>query len=171
MSYEMLNLLRNPRPAEGNSVWTLHNEYSNQPASMVLTADALTLTGVDGCNNSYASCTPSVPAGEYLIDCTISGTSGYTPNLLIRVWDTTSKTYVCTINGANAQYPGRVQQSFTVVADSTLEVMVQAPNAAASLTYGHLLLTDASNLAHMQELGVTWWCGDGYDSNGGGASQ
>ena len=163
---EMRNLLHNPRPS-GTAAWLLHNEFSNQPASMALTTDSLTLTGVDGCNNSYASCKPPVPAGEYVIACTVSGTSRYTPNLLIRVWDTTAESYICTIN-ADGQYPGRVQQSFTVVADSTLEVMVQAPNAAASLTYGHLLLTDASNLAHMQELGVTWWCGDGYDRNGGG---
>lgn len=134
---EMRNLLHNPRPS-GTAAWLLHNEYSDQPASMALTTDALTLTGVDGSNNAYASCKPTVPAGEYVIACTVSGTSGYTPSTLIRVWDT------------------------------TLEVMVQAPNAAASLTYSHLLLTDASNLAHMQELGVTWWCGDGYDRNGGG---
>lgn len=163
MSIEMCNLIANPRPS-GDAAWVLHNEYSHEPAVMTLTADALTLTGVDGCNNSYASCTPSVPAGEYLIACTISGTIGYTPNLLIRVWDTTAKSYICTIN-ADEQYPGRVKQSFTVAADTTLEVMVQAPNAAASLTYKHMLLTDASNLAHMQELGVTWWCGDGYDRN------
>ncbi|WP_154708401.1 hypothetical protein [Bifidobacterium animalis] len=166
MSVEMRNLLHNPRPS-GTAAWLLHNEYSNQPASMTVTADALTLTGVDGSNNAYASCKPVVPAGEYVIACTVSGTSGYTPNLLIRVWDTTAKAYICTIN-ADGQYPGRVKQSFTVAADTTLEVMVQAPNAAASLTYSHLLLTDASNLAHMQELGVTWWCGDGYDRNGGG---
>ena len=163
MSIEMCNLIANPRPS-GDAAWVLHNEFSNHPASMTVTADAHTLTGVDGCNNSYASCKPVVPAGEYLIACTVSGTSGYTPNMLIRVWDTTAKAYICTIN-ADGQYPGRVQQSFTVAADTTLEVMVQAPNAAASLTYTHMLLTDASNLSHMQELGVTWWCGDGYDRN------
>lgn len=40
--------------------------------------------------------------------------------------------------------------------------------ASITVTSDALTLTGASNLAHMQELGVTWWCGDGYDRNGVG---
>lgn len=164
----MMNYVPDPRPVNTAARWSLVNTYNpGAPATMSVTQDALTLTGEETTGNSYATTAIDVPAGEWLLGVRSVSTDVETnPNApLVRVWDSTSRSYVCYVTAADLGQS--VLKKFTLPAASRLEILLHAPQRAASITYSHILLCQAACESHLRGEDIVWWCGDEYESGGG----
>lgn len=165
---EMCNLLNNPRPFDMTG-W-----QSCSPAKLAVVRhddDRLFLSTVADGNDLFAFTRLTVPAGTYRFGAQISTPQGsYASNALRFIqFNPTKELLNATWDGRPGRY---VTRANTLTQETQIELRVMCgPKANDAVWYRHLFLMTEADYQHMLTLGVDWFCGGGYDRNGGGASQ
>lgn len=132
--------------------------------------DRLFLSTREDGTDLFAFTRLTVPAGTYRFGAEISTPqNGYAPNALrfIRLNPIQEM-----LHATWAGVPGRyVTGPNTFTQETQIELRVMCgPKANDAVWYRHLFLMTDADYQHMLTLGVDWFCGGGYDRNGG-ASQ
>ena len=162
---EMRNLLHNPRPFD-MSGW-----QSGNAAKLAVARhddDRLFLSTREDGAYLFAFTRLTVPAGTYRFGAEISTPqNGYAPNALrfIRL-NPTAEMFNAIWEGKPGRY---VTAANTLTQETQIELRCMCgPKANDAVWYRHLFLMSDADYQHMLDLDVDWFCGDGYDRNGGG---
>ena len=162
---EMRNFLPNPRP------FSMTGWQSCSPAKLAVARhddDRLFLsTRADGID-LFAFTRLTVPAGTWRFGAQISSPQGtYAKNALRFIQLNPTKEL---LNATWEGKPGRyVTGANTLTQETQIELRVMCgPKVGDSVWYRHLFLMTEADYQHMLTLGVGWFCGGGYDRNGGG---
>lgn len=162
---EMCNLLNNPRP------YNMTGWQSCSPAKLAVVRhddDRLFLSTREDGADLFAFTRLTVPAGTYRFGAQISTPQGtYAKNALrfIRLNPIQEM-----LNATWAGVPGRyVTAANTLTQETQIELRVMCgPKANDAVWYRHLFLMSDADYQSMLDCNVSWFCGDGYDRNGGG---
>ena len=154
---EIRNLFTDPLPT-GSGTW-----MANEPGTAgVSFADGqLLVQGYETTGNTFVyRRVPDMSAGDYVLSFTSKSDSSPTffENRIGAVTNT-SYTILGVVNDA-ALNNGRAILRFTNPKQQNLKVLFQAPNKAASVAYGRMLLCTADDYEHLLGLGVDWFSGD-----------
>ena len=154
---EIRNLFTDPVPT-GSGTW-----MANEPGTAdVSFADGqLLVQGYETTGNTFVyRRVPGMGNGDYVLSF-ISKSDSSPTFFENRVCAVTNTSY--TILGVvkdTALNDGRAILRFTNPETQNLRVLFQAPNKAASVAYGRMLLCTADDYEHLLGLGVDWFSGD-----------
>lgn len=160
----MRNLLNDPRPYSTRG-------WQSCDATKLAVAhhddDRLFLSTLADGADFFAFTRLTVPAGTYRFGAQISSPqNGYAPNALRFIRHNPTKEL---LNATWEGKPGRyVTGANTFTQDTLIELRCMCgPKANDAVWYRHLFLMTDADYQSMLDLDVDWFCGDGYDHNGG----
>ena len=154
---EIRNLFTDPVPT-GSGTW-----MANQPgtANVSFTNGQLLVQGYETTGNTFVyRSAPGMGAGDYVLSFVSKSDSSPTffGNRVCAV--TNGKWHILGVVDDSALNNGRAILRFTNPNVQDLNVLFQAPNKAASVAYGRMLLCTAEDYEHLLGLGVDWFSGD-----------